>query len=92
MYLSEEIDEEYEEVRAAKIAQFIAAQAAAEAELRYIFQDDTDTERLGLPSTYTTTGISVSRSGTIRQTKSVDAIATQNDIYIVNQPPVRTPS
>ena len=55
MYLSEEVDEEYEEVRAARIAQFLAAQAAAEAELRYIFEDDTDTERLDLPSASNTT-------------------------------------
>ena len=89
MYLSEEIDEEYEELRASKMAQH----AAVEAEYQYIFEEITDTDPSELPistnTTNTTDGISTNRSGTVRQTKSVNTIATQTDIFFVSQPHVR---
>ena len=75
MFLLEEIDEDYEEARAIRIAQHVEAEQSFEAEIRYIFRDENDDDHieastsnsdLSVPTDLT---VNMSRSGLVRPRK-----------------------
>ena len=84
MFISEEIDTEYEEVRSLYIAEQI------QMELSHMFDDnDTETHNDSPHTSESVLTLSISRSGLVRQTKSVNSFGTQADLFNVQQPPVR---
>ena len=98
MFLSEEIDLEYERDGERKMNQFTEAIKSVEAELEYIFAEDeeNDSEISNKSSIHgiqldpkTNLSLSVSRSGVYRVTCPTHTIGIQTDLYNVSQPPVR---
>ena len=100
MYLSEEIDLEYECDRERRINEKTEANKCIEAELEYIFavdeENDMDISNKSMihgtqleVEPKTNLSLSVSRSGVYRVTCATHTIGIQTDLYNVSQPPVR---
>ena len=96
MFLSEEIDFEYECDRERKIKEITESNKCVEAEMEYIFADDEEnnTDIMNNTSIHGTQleqnlSLSLSRSGVCRVTCTTRTIGIQADLYSVLQPPVR---
>ena len=98
MFLSEEIDLEYERDRERRIKNMTEASKRVEAELEFIYNEDEDNN---IDSSHNTSmnsaqlepksniSLSLSRSGVCRVTCPTRTIGIQTDMYKVSQPPVR---
>ena len=92
LFVSEEIDEEYEEDRSLRIVQLQNAENSFQMEMPFIFDkneeviSNQDNLQAASESALNST---VSRSGLIRQTKSINSMGSQVDFCHNSQPPVR---
>ena len=90
MFLLEEIDEEYEEALAIRIAQHVEAEQSFEAEIRYTFGDENDADHI--EASTSNSGLSVPIDLTVHVAEwanKIRSIKIQADSYKVTTPPVR---
>ena len=92
MYLDEEIDEEYEAIRTARLLQESKKNESLQAEMRHIFEDDDcadDSASSSHPASSSPAFDARStRSGRILPSNDMVCEETQTDIHLVSQPPV----
>ena len=88
MYLDEEIDEEYEALRSARLKQEAEAEEAFHSEMEHIYGDDCG-EKSGFSSPSPADQVRSTRSGCILPENNMVAEGTQTDLHVVVQPPVR---
>ena len=98
MFLSEDIDLDYERDRERRIKKIIKDNNCIEAELNFVFAEDIDnTTDSGRNTSIQSTqlepnsnlSLSMTRSGVYRVTYATRTIGIQTDLYSVLQPPVR---
>ena len=93
MYLDEDIDEEYEAIRTARLLQESEKNESLQAEMRHIFEDDNcadDSASSSHPASSSPAfNARSTRSGRILPSNDMVCEETQADIHFVSQPPVR---
>ena len=93
MFVSKEIDEEYEEKRSSRIAQLQVAENSFQMEMSFIFDknEEINSNQDNLQEvSESALNASVSRSSLIRQTKSINSMGSQADLGCrIDQPQVR---
>ena len=67
MFLSEEVAQEYDEVRVIRIAQHVEAEQSFEAEIRYIFDAENDADHI--EASTSTSGLSVRTDLTVNMSR-----------------------
>ena len=91
MFVSEEIDEEYEEDRFLRIAQLQDTENSFQMEMPFIFDknEEFNSNQDNLQEVLESAlNSSVSRSGLMRQTQSINSMGSQVDFCHIDQPPV----
>ena len=92
MFVSEEIDKEYEKDRSLRIAQLQDAENSFQMEMSFIFDKNKEVNSYQdnlREVSESALNSSVSRSGLIRQTKSINSMVSQVDFCRIDPTPVR---
>ena len=92
MFVSEEINKEYEEDRSLRIAQLQDSENSFQIEMLFIFDknEEVNSNEDNLQKvSESALNSSVSQSGLICQNKSINSMGSQNDFCHIDQPPVR---